>query len=68
MFRHNFKNIPCYETSEVSLKGFILELLYLQWYWWTYLKKNTEIGVYRLFKSFIWNLYGIYGIYYMRST
>ena len=29
IFHHNFKNIPCYVISEVSLKGFILLYLML---------------------------------------
>ena len=44
IFHHNFKNIPCYVMSEVSLKRF-----YSIW-WWAYFK-NFEIGVYRFLNS-----------------
>ena len=46
IFHHNFKNIPCYVMSEVSLKRFYFALfddgLTL---------KNFEIGIYRFLNS-----------------
>ena len=48
IFHHNFKNIPCYVMSEVSLKRFYFCSMI---WWWTSYFKNFEIGVYRFLNS-----------------
>ena len=44
IFHHNFKNIPCYVTSEVSLKGFILLYLMMDDFGRTLKTCNCRIG------------------------
>ena len=46
IFHHNFKNIPCYVMSEVSLKRFYFALFEDGHY-----LKNFEIAVYRFLNS-----------------
>ena len=41
IFYHNFKNIPCYVTSEVSLKKVLFCFI-----WWLTYSKNFGSGVY----------------------
>ena len=52
IFHHNFKNIPCYIMSELSLKN----VLFCSIWWWTYIK-NFEMGVYRFFYFLTLHIY-----------
>ena len=52
IFHHNFKTIPCYVTSEVSLKRFYFALF----------GDGLEIGVYRFLHSNSWYISDLFSV------